>query len=114
MNNTFYRISEEIEANTFTGEPEEVTLYGINSNYGYFELEAKNTPICGVVTVQGSEPEIIEEIYKALDTGDFELYLDKSGAYPYIDITTWRSHEDLEEIKNKVLDILGVAPELRG
>ena len=97
------------EQNTFTGEPEYITIYGIDTKLGYFEMEIKNTSMNGVITLQAANWNIktIENIYNYFDNiYDFELYLDTSGAYTYIDITTWGSPDDLDTIKDKILELL--------
>jgi hypothetical protein len=107
-----YKIGTTEEINTYTGEPETVTTYGIDTKNGYFEIETKDTAINGTVTLQGADynTPTLEEIYKYFDeTGNYELYLDNSGTYTYIDVTTWGSPSDLDDIKEKILEVLGGA-----
>lgn len=101
------KIYHNTEINTYTGEGEEVTGYAINCKYGYIELETRNTTINGVVTVQAADVETIEKIYLHFDNlGDYELYMDNVEPYPYIDITTFDNPDELENIKNIIIELL--------
>lgn len=68
-----------------------------------------------IIAPDATGNENIENIYKVFDeTGDFELYLDTVTDYisfintrNYIDITSWRSPDDIEAILNAVVEILG-------
>lgn len=102
---TLTSISDYEELNTFTGETETHTLYNIVTSFGNFDIEIIDKTYNGVVEIEAADwnIHILEKIYNHFDnTGDYELYLDNTGTYAYIDIETWGSPSDLDEILNEV------------
>lgn len=108
--------STTIERDRFTGENEEHTLFYIETTYGNFDIEVIDKEFNGVVEIEAAEwnIEVLEMIYNHFDEqGDYELYLDSTERYAYLDITTYGCPEDLDEILEdieKILEDLENAP----